>query len=199
MGLGVFEKVQESEWGMPAFPIPKKDNTIRFVFDARVLNAKIKRKPYPIPKTQDLLQRLGGFTYASSLDLNMGYWHIELNEKSSEHYKIVLPYTFGKHRYKRLPMGVASSPDIFQEKKQTLMEGLENVRTYLDDILVITKGSFQDHLNELEQVLIRLHAAGLKVNLPKSKIGVKEVEYLRYIITQHGVRPISKKLRLCFE
>ena len=47
-------------------------------------------------------------------------------------------------------MGVASSPDIFQEKMQTLMEGLENVRTYLDDILVLTKKSFQDHLNKLE-------------------------------------------------
>ena len=48
VGLGVLEKVQESEWGMPAFPVPKKDSTIRFVFDARVLNAKIKRKPYPM-------------------------------------------------------------------------------------------------------------------------------------------------------
>ena len=111
------------------------------------MNAKIKRKPYPIPKTQDLLQRLGGFAYVSSLDLNMGYWHIELDEKSSKYYTIVLPYPFGKYRYKRLPMSEASSPDIFQEKMQTLMEGFENVRTYLDDILVITKGSFQDHLN----------------------------------------------------
>ena len=150
MGLGVLEKVQESEWGMLAFPVPKKDRTIRFVFDARVLNAKIKRKPYPIPKTQDLLQRLGGFTYASSLDLNMGYWHIELDEKSSGYCTIVLLYPFGKYQYKRLPMRVGSSPDIFQEKMQTLMEGLENVPTYLNDLLVTTKELFQNFLDSLE-------------------------------------------------
>ena len=113
-------KFKNPKYGMPVFPVPKKDNTIKFVFEARVLNAKIKRKPYPIPKTQDLLQRLGGFTYASSLDLNMGYWHIELDEKSSKYCKIVLPYPFGKYMYKRLPMNLASSPDIFQEKSANL-------------------------------------------------------------------------------
>ena len=74
--IGVLRKVNRSQWGAPTFIIPKKDNTVRFISDFRELNKRIKRKPYPIPKIQDLLLKLEGFQYATSLDLNMGYYHI---------------------------------------------------------------------------------------------------------------------------
>ena len=74
---GALKKVNHSEWGAPNFVIPKKDDTIRFITDFRELNKRIKRKPYPIPKIQDLLMKLEGFQWATSLDLNMGYYHIE--------------------------------------------------------------------------------------------------------------------------
>ena len=109
--LGVLEKVQSSEWGSPTFIIPKKDNRVRFVSDFRRLNLKIKRKPYPLPRISDTLQQLEGFQYATSLDLNMGYYHIVLSDRSAGMCTIVTE--FGKYRYKRLPMGVACSPDIF--------------------------------------------------------------------------------------
>ena len=50
-------------------------------------------------------------------------------------------------------MGLCNSPDIFQEKMSELMEGLEFVRTYIDDLLCLMKGSFEDHLEKLERVL----------------------------------------------
>ena len=56
----------------------------------------------------------------------------------------------------RPPLGVANSPDLFQEKMSELMAGLKSVQTYLDDLLVITKNSVEDHLNKLERVLARL-------------------------------------------
>ena len=112
--LGVLKRVNRSEWAAPTFIIPKKDGTVRFISDFRELNKRIKRKPYPIPKIQDLLMKLEGFKYATSLDLNMGYYHIELNPDSKKLCTIVLP--FGKYEYQRLPMGLCNSPDIFQEK-----------------------------------------------------------------------------------
>ena len=60
----------------------------------------------------------------------MGYYHIELSPFSRELCTIVLPW--GKYEYLRLPMGLVNSPDIFQEKMSTLMDGLEFVRKYLD-------------------------------------------------------------------
>jgi hypothetical protein len=80
--IGVLKKVNRSEWAAPTFIIPKKDGTVRFISDFRELNKRIKRKPYPIPKIQDLLLKLEGFQYATSLDLNMGYYHIELSPDS---------------------------------------------------------------------------------------------------------------------
>ena len=142
--VGVLKRVNRSEWGAPTFIIPKKDGSVRFITDFRELNKRIKRKPYPIPKIQDLMLKLEGFQYATSLDLNMGYYHIELTPFSKQLCTIILP--FGKYEYQRLPMGLCNSPDIFQEKISELMLGLEFVRAYIDDILVLTHSDWKDHI-----------------------------------------------------
>ena len=66
--IGVLKKVNRSEWAAPTFIIPKKDGTDRFISDFRELNKRIRRVPYPIPKIQDLLMKLEGFQFATSLD-----------------------------------------------------------------------------------------------------------------------------------
>jgi hypothetical protein len=190
--VGVLKKVNQSEWAAPTFIIPKKDGTVRFISDFRKLNKRIKRKPYPIPKIQDMLLTLEGFKYATSLDLNMGYYHIELSPLSKQLCTIVLPW--GKYEYQRLPMGLCNSPDIFQEKMSELMADLEYVRAYIGDLLIITNGDFDDHLNKLREALVRLEAAGLKVNALKSFFGKGELEYLGYWITQDGIQPVPAKI-----
>ena len=139
-----------------------------------------------------MLLNLEGFKCATSLDLNMGYYHIELNPASREMCTIVLP--FGKYEYQRLPMGLCNSPDIFQEKMSELMEGLDFVRTYIDDLLCLTKGTFEDHLEKLERVFARLSRAGLRVNAKKSFFARPELEYLGYWITRDGIKPVSDKV-----
>jgi hypothetical protein len=91
-------------------------------------------------------------------------------------------------------MGVAGSPDIFQSKMSELMITLEFVRTYLDDLLAITKADLCDHLDKLKLVLTRLRAAGLKVNADKSKFCAHETEYLGYILTRDGIKPQTNKI-----
>jgi len=156
--IGVLKKVNRSEWAAPTFLIPKKDKTVRFISDFRELNKRILRKPFPIPNIQDMLLNLEGFQWATSLDLNMGYYHIKLDPASKHLCTIILP--FGKYEYQAIPMGLCNSPDIFQEKMSELMMGLEFVRTYIDDLLCITKGSFTDHLEKLDLVFARLKRAG---------------------------------------
>ena len=89
-------------------PIMSKLSGLR----VKELNKRILRQPYPIPKIQDLLLRLEGFRYGTTLDLNMGYYHIELSAKSKELCTIVTQW--GKYDYQRLTMGMCNSPDIFQ-------------------------------------------------------------------------------------
>ena len=92
-------------------------------------------------------------------------------------------------------MGFAGSADIFQAEMGNLMATLEYVRTYIDDLLVITKGSLNDHLDKLEQVFIQLRNAGLKVNATKSIFCAQETEYLGYILTRGGIKPQPKKVK----
>ena len=75
----------------------KKDNTVRVVSDFRELNKRIVRKPFPIPKISTVLQELEGFTYATALDLNMGYYTIRLDPDASKICTIILPW--GKYSY----------------------------------------------------------------------------------------------------
>ena len=74
------------------------------------------------------------------------------------------------------------------------MEGLEFARACIDDLLVVSKGTLQDHLDQLKQVQQRLNEAGLKVNVSKSHLCKTEMEYLSYLINRQGVRPNLKKL-----
>ena len=193
MKLGVLKKVNHSEWGAPCFIIPKKDLTVRFLTDLRELNKRIKRYPYPIPNIQDLLMKLKGFQWATTLDLNMGYYHIELCPASKKLCTIVLPW--GKYEYQVLPMGLSNSPDIFQENMSNLFADFDFVREYIDDLLITTSGSLEDHLQKVEQVLQRLKKAGLTVNAKKSKFCRSEVEYLGYLITREGIKPQAKKVQ----
>ncbi len=91
-------------------------------------------------------------------------------------------------------MGIADSPDIFQEKMLELMESLEFVRAYLDDLLCISKLSLEDNIDKLEVVLRRLRDAGLKVNAAKSTFCALEIEYLGYVLTRDGIKPQSNKV-----
>ena len=191
--IGVLRKINNSEWAAPTFIIPKKNGTVRFISDFRELNKRIRRKPFPIPRIQDLLLKLEGFKYASSLDLNMGYYHIELCPQSKRLCTIVLPW--GKYEYQKLPMGLCNSPDIFQEKMNELFAGFEYVRAYIDDLLCISNGTYEDHLIKLDKILDKLKKAGFKVNANKSFFCQKELEYLGFKITREGIMPLPDKVQ----
>ena len=77
-----------------------------------------------------MLLKLEVFQYAASLDINMGYYQIWISENASNLCTIMIPG--GKYCYKHLPMGIANSPDIFQEKMNDLFDGFNSsVRTYM--------------------------------------------------------------------
>ena len=74
-----------------------------------------------MPKINEMLLKFEGFQYATSLDLNNGYCHIQLSKNSSNLCMIILPW--GNYQYKHLSMRVANSPDIFQQKMNDLFHG----------------------------------------------------------------------------
>ena len=93
-------------------------------------------------------------------------------------------------------MGFAGSADIFQVKMGNLMATLKYIKAYIDNLLVITKSSHDDHLDKLEQVFIRLCNAGLKVNAAKLFFCTQETKHLGYILTRGGIKPQPKKMQV---
>ena len=132
--------VQKSQHGTPGFIITKKEGTLRFIADYCRLKQKLVRKQYPLPTIGNTTQQLEEFQYATALDLNMEYYTINILPASQDMIKIVTE--FRKFRYNRLPMGMCASGDIFQAKVDKLLGYIEGVRTYIDDILVLSKYCF---------------------------------------------------------
>jgi hypothetical protein len=134
--------------------MPKKNRTVCFLSNFWEVNKRLIRKPSPIPKISTVLQELERFTFAIALDLNMDYYTIRLDPNASRICTVIFPW--GKYSYKRLPMGFADSLDIFQSKMLELLEDLEYVRAYLDNLLCISRSSLEDRLEKLKEVLRRI-------------------------------------------
>jgi RNase H-like domain found in reverse transcriptase/Reverse transcriptase (RNA-dependent DNA polymerase)/Integrase zinc binding domain len=162
------------------------------VTDFRQLNKHLTRLPFPLPNPQQLFRTMDGFSFCTTMDLNMGFWAITLDEFSQKLCTIVLPW--GKYSYLRLPMGLSCSPDIYQEKMSSLFADIENVIIYIDDICIITKGTFQDHITILSEVLKRLQHNNLKVHADKSKFCCFEAEFLGFRLTRSGLSPQQNKI-----
>jgi transposase InsO family protein len=193
ISLGVLERDTHSPWGAPTFIIPKKNERVRLVTDYRQLNKKIQRQPFPIPRIAGILQDIGKPTYLTSIDMNMGYYQIPLDQESTRYTAFTLPW--GKFHYLRLPMGIITAPDEFQSRMSNIFANIPEVIVYLDDILICTQDTFEHHLEILHKALQTLQDNGYTINGQKSLFAVKEIEYLGYDISTEGIKPQQKKVQ----
>ena len=132
------EEVEEREFISPAFAISKRDGvTMRIVFDLRKLNSMLERKQTHMSTIEELIQGIGGFIFASVVDLNMGYLSIPLTESSKKLFTIVFP--FGYFECQVLPQGAKPATDIFQSRMVGMFASMWENRPYpyLDDIFII--------------------------------------------------------------
>ena len=74
---------------------------------------------------------------------------------------------FGKFRFNRLPMGMCSSGDIFQAKIDELLNDIEGVKTYIKNILVLSRERFSNHKEQMMIIFGRLRIVDLKSNATK--------------------------------
>ena len=90
---------------------------------------------------------------------------------------------FGKFRYNWLTMGMGDSRNIFQATVDDILGGIEYVKMYINNVLVLIKDYFPKHIDQIRVNIYRIHSIGLKVNMPKYSFGLKVIPYLGYIIT----------------
>ena len=128
-----------------------------------------------LPNSSSILQEMEGFTYSTAIDLNMGYYTIRLDPDIQKICTIILPW--GKYSYLHLPTGISWAPDIVQEKMSKLVRTLEYVRTYIDDLIVITMGTYDDHLDKAKVVSDFLQLVKVWVNIKESTFTLHKINF----------------------
>ena len=181
-----------SPWNTPLICVWKKEkDEIRLCLDFRQLNLVTERQAYPMPNITELLDKLKGARYFSSIDLGNAYYQVELDEDSKE--KTAFSTTMGQYCFNRMPFGIAAAPGTFQELMGKVLGRMKNAVVYLDDILVFTE-TINQHYEALNEVLEKVAYAGLRINPEKCHVLKPEVKFLGHIINKEGVQTDPSKL-----
>ncbi|GBG62370.1 hypothetical protein CBR_g30324 [Chara braunii] len=182
-----------SPYGAPVLFVRKKNKDLRLCIDYRKLNAQTIRNVGPLPRIDDLLERLGGAKFFSKLDLKSGYHQLEIRKE--DHYKTAFKTRYGHFEWLVMPFGLTNAPTTFQAAMtMEFREMLDRfVLIYLDDILVYSR-SLDEHVEHLRTVLERLREAKYKANRDKCEFARQELEYLGHYVTPQGIRPLADKI-----
>ena len=184
-----------SPYASSPYIIPKKEpGEYRFTVDFREINAGTIRDAFPAPDPVRSLDLLAGSHWFSALDLTSGYWQVEIDPDSRQY--AAFRTRDAHYQFKRLAMGLTNACAHFQRIIQSVLlpDCADFVVIYLDDIIVHTKGDFDDHLSKLAFVFDKLIAAGLKLKRTKCQLGARALNYLGHIISGDGVRTDPKKV-----
>ena len=195
---GIIQKVTEpTDWVNSMHAVEKpKTGKLRIVLDPKSLNENIRRPHYPMQTLEDVTTRLTGAKYFSTLDITHAYWSVKLDEESS--YLTTFSTPFGRWRFLRLPFGIKSSQDIFQQKVDQIFEGLTGVTSIVDDILVFGT-TREEHNRNLCAVLERARAKGVRFNPDKMRVCVTEVPFFGHLITAQGLKADPEKVRALYD
>ena len=197
-----------SPWASPVVIVPKKGALgeapqRRMCVDFRRLNSlqpEVRNMSggkgcislVPLPKIDELIAKLKGYKFFSTLDLRSGYYHIGLSDSAKPKTAFVLS-NLGKYQFNRVPFGLAQAPAFFQKLINMVLSQLDFAMGYLDDIIIFSKTE-EEHLDHLTQVFERLRKAGLKLKLQKCSFFKKHIQYLGHLISDEGIQPLPEKL-----
>uniref|UniRef100_A0A914WLJ4 Reverse transcriptase domain-containing protein n=1 Tax=Plectus sambesii TaxID=2011161 RepID=A0A914WLJ4_9BILA len=156
--MGIIQPVNHSEWAAPIVIAPKPGGEIRLCADFSTgLNQAIDFYQYPLPRPEELYQKLNGGVIFSKIDFSEAYLQVELDDDSKR--LVVINTHKGLYRFNRLLFGVSSAPAIFQQIMEKMLTGIPGVGAYLDD-LIICGSSQREHIQRLRQVLQRISKFG---------------------------------------
>ena len=190
--MGVVRE-SNSPWAAPIVCARKSDGKLRLAIDYRgINNISLPATLHPIPRMDDLFDRLGEANYFSVLDAKSGYHQMPLVKGEGELTAFVVPW--GQYEYlDRTPFGLKGAGYSFQRFMSKILGECNFVEAlcYLDDILVWGR-TWEEHQERLRNVLEKIQSANLKLGAAKCSFGVLEVEYLGTTV-KNGMLRVSEQ------
>ena len=183
-----------SPWASPVVLVRKKDGSLRFCIDLRKLNNQTIKDTQSLPRIEDSLDCLNGAAIFTSLDVQSGYWQVEMTEDS----KPLTAFTVGPVGFYKcvwMPFGLTNAPATFQHLMETCLGEmhLKWCIIYLDDIIVFSKTP-EEHIERLRGVFEKLTAADLRLKPSKCEFFKSQVKYLGHIVSKDGIETDPKKI-----
>ncbi|KAI2653741.1 Retrovirus-related Pol polyprotein from transposon 17.6 [Labeo rohita] len=190
--VGTREQLAAIAKAEPAVVVPKPDGTLRFCNDFRKLNEVSEFDGYPMPRVDELLDRLGRARFITTLDLTKGYWQVPLAEDAKPKTAFTTPS--GHWQYKFLPFGLHGAPATFQRLMDIVLRPHQSyAAAYIDDV-VIHSEHWDEHLSHLRRVLTELWRSSLTANPRKCHLTLSEAKYLGYQVGRGLIKPQPKKV-----
>ncbi|GBG64347.1 hypothetical protein CBR_g41548 [Chara braunii] len=182
-----------SPYGAPVLFVRKKNKDLWLCIDYRKLNAQTIRNTGPLPRIDDLLERLGGAKFFSKLDLKSGYHQLEIRKE--DRYETAFKTRYGHFEWLVMSFGLTNAPTTFQAAMTTEFRHMLDrfALIHLEDILVYSR-SLEEHVEHLRTDLERLRQAKYKANRDKCEFAQQELEYLGHYVTPQGIRPLADKI-----
>lgn len=182
-----------SPYGAPVLFAAKADGSLRMCIDYRALNAITKKSRYPLPRIDEMFDRLRGANYITCLDWQQGYHQVAIEEEDIPKTAFVTRY--GQFEWLVMPFGLANAPSVFQSMMNEFLgaDMDDFASAYLDDCTIysLTK---EDHVRQVEAVLQRMAERGYKARLSKCRFGRAEQELLGFIVGNGCIKPSPKKV-----
>ena len=188
--LGIIER-SNSDFSAPVVLVRKRDGGTRFCVDFRKLNAVTVYDAEPIPDQEELFSKLNRANYMSKLDLTKGYWQIGLRQECKKLTAFTTPW--GLYHFNYLPFGLSTAPATFARLMRYVLEGLDNVVSFFDDICVYSE-TFEQHVQTLDKVFCRLSEAGLTVKPEKLELGFEKISFLGHMVGKGIITPEKSKI-----
>ena len=156
------------------------------------LNVVSQHDAYPMPRVDEIIDRLRKARFITTIDLTRGYWQVPVAEGARTATAFTTP--FGLFQFKVMPFGLQGAPATFQRLMDRLIRGLDSfAAAYLDDVVVYSS-TWEEHLTHIQTVLERLREAGLTAKAGKCQFGMSQCVYLGHIVGSGMVRPEESKV-----
>ena len=190
LDMGVIEPAC-SPYNSPVVLVKKKDNSTRFCIDFRRLNAVTRFDTHPMGNTEDILAKVKNDAYFTKIDLAKGYWQIPVAKDSQAKTSFVT--SNGSYQFLKMPFGLVNSGSTFNRMMRKLLNGVENVDHYVDDILIHTT-SWNEHLKAIQEVLERIKHSGLTIRPSKCLMGYSTMDFTGHVVGNGSVTTESDKI-----